>query len=203
MKSILSRESAAVTLDSHAGALWTTWTPSWSGSLRPPLARADSLRTARVCGLLRIRGEGFTRPSDVRKPMVSPAAFVTTTCGFNVPDSTSTWHAPRGSSGGYDRAFCVCGLARILLIPCVIVSHRLARCAGGSRARADFLRTPSVVLQLIGLSALATQCRTILGSLGGSTFPPRPRRLNVSKEPAHPLVQVSIFARSNRNDWCE
>ena len=102
MKSILSRESAAVTLDSHAGALWTTWTPSWSGWLRPPLACADSLRTARVCGLLRIRGEGFTRPSDVRKPMVSPAAFVTTTCGFNVPDSTSTWHAPRGSSGGYD-----------------------------------------------------------------------------------------------------
>ena len=102
MKSILSRESATVTLDSHAGALWTTWTPSWSGWLRPPLACADSLRTARVCGLLRIRGEGFTRPSDVRKPMVSPAAFVTTTCGFNVPDSTSTWHAPRGSSGGYD-----------------------------------------------------------------------------------------------------
>ena len=174
VKSILSRESAAVTLDSHAGALWTTWTPSWSGWLRPPLACADSLRTARVCGLLRIRGEGFTRPSDVRKPMVSPAAFVTTTCGFNVPDSTSTWHAPRGSSGGYDtdrkplssanvpaktpggprrartddlrikRAIWVCGLTRILLVSCVIASQLFARGVGGSRARADSLRTPQV-----------------------------------------------------------
>jgi hypothetical protein len=57
------------------------------------------------CGGLRLAphtGRRVHRPSDVRKPMVSPAAFVTTTCGFNVPDSTSTWHAPRGSSGGYD-----------------------------------------------------------------------------------------------------
>jgi hypothetical protein len=167
MKSILSRESAAVTLDPHAGALRTTWTPSWSGSVRPSLARADSLRTAGGLRLAPHTGRRVHRPSDVRKPMVSPAAFVTTTCGFNVPDSTSTWHAPRGSSGGYDtdrkplsstnvpakspggprrartddlrikRAIWVCGLARILLISCVIASQRLARRGGGSHARAD------------------------------------------------------------------
>jgi hypothetical protein len=39
------------------------------------------------------------------------------------------------------RAICSCGLARILLIPCVIASQRLARRGGGSRPRADSLRT--------------------------------------------------------------
>jgi hypothetical protein len=40
------------------------------------------------------------------------------------------------------RAIWACGLARILLIPCVITSQPLARHRGGSRARADSLRTP-------------------------------------------------------------
>src|SRR5450759_255065 len=40
------------------------------------------------------------------------------------------------------RAISVCALARILLISCVITSQRFARGGGGSRARADSLRTP-------------------------------------------------------------
>ena len=42
------------------------------------------------------------------------------------------------------RAISVCGLARILLVSCVIASQHLARRGGGSRARADSLRTPEV-----------------------------------------------------------
>jgi hypothetical protein len=42
------------------------------------------------------------------------------------------------------RAFWVCGLVRILLISCVIASQPFARHGGGSRARADSLRTPEV-----------------------------------------------------------
>src|SRR5665647_978727 len=43
------------------------------------------------------------------------------------------------------RAFWVCGLVRILLISCVIASQLFARHGGGSRARADSLRTPEAV----------------------------------------------------------
>ena len=38
----------------------------------------------------------------------------------------------------------MCGLVRILLISCVIASQLFARCGGGSRARADSLRTSEV-----------------------------------------------------------
>jgi hypothetical protein len=41
----------------------------------------------------------------------------------------------------------VCALARILLISCVITSQRFARGGGGSRARADSLRTPKCSAQ--------------------------------------------------------
>src|SRR5665647_3729455 len=47
--------------------------------------------------------------------------------------------------GLIERAFCVCGLARILLNSCVIASQNLARRGGGSRARADYLRTATAL----------------------------------------------------------
>ena len=52
----------------------------------------------------------------------------------------------------------MCGLARILLVSCVIASQHLARRGGGSRARADSLRTPSVLLKSMGALAQAVCC---------------------------------------------
>src|SRR5674476_618413 len=112
--------------------------------------------------------------------MVGLVGLVSTTCGFQIPDSPSTRHAPRGNSGGYDsdrkpvssanvaaktsggprrartddlrikRAIWACRWARILWISCMIGSQRLSRGGGGSRASADSLRTPSVLLYSMG-----------------------------------------------------
>jgi len=127
-----------------------------------------------LLGVLKRRGR---RPSDRCKPTVGPVVLEPTTCGFDIPDSPSTRHAPRGNSEGYDsdrkpvssanvpaktsggprrartddlrikRAIWVCALARILLISCVITSQRFARGGGGSRAHADSLRTPKCSAQ--------------------------------------------------------
>src|ERR1035437_7970725 len=51
------------------------------------------------CGVLKRRGR---RPSDRCKPTVGPVVLEPTTCGFDIPDSPSTRHAPRANSGGYD-----------------------------------------------------------------------------------------------------
>jgi len=128
----------------------------------------------RICGSRRIPNRRDHGRDDLRKPRAGLLGFEAMTCGFEIPDSPSTRHAHRGNSGGYDaerkpvssanvhaktpggprrartddlrikRAFWVCGLVRILLISCVIVSQLFARHGGGSRARADSLRTPEV-----------------------------------------------------------
>ena len=137
-------------------------------------ARADSLRTAEVLRPAPRPEAKGAQASDLHTSTVGPVGLDPTTCGFDIPDSRSTRHAPRGSSGGYDadrdplssanvpaktsggprrartddlrikRAISVCGLVRILLISCVIASQLFARRGGGSRARADSLRTPEV-----------------------------------------------------------
>jgi len=92
------------------------------------VALADSLRTAEFLRLLRgLRRRGRAL-SDLRKPVVGPRLVLI--------------HDLR-----IKRAFWVCGLARILLISCVISSQRSARRGGGAHARADSLRTPKCLAQ--------------------------------------------------------
>jgi hypothetical protein len=128
----------------------------------------------RICGSRRILNRRDHRRDDLRKPRAGLLGFEAMTCGFEIRDSPFTRHAHRGNSGGNDadrkpvssanvhaktpggprrartddlrikRAISVCGLVRILLISCVIASQQLARRGGGSRARADSLRTPEV-----------------------------------------------------------
>jgi hypothetical protein len=49
--------------------------------------------------VLRQRVRGL---ADQRKTRVGVVGLESMTCGFYIPDSPSTQHAPRGSSGGYD-----------------------------------------------------------------------------------------------------
>jgi len=140
------------------------------------LARADSLRTAEFYGLLRVLGRRGRRPAHLRKPTMGPVGLEPTTYGFIIPDSPCTRQAfrdtarsreaerkpltsantPAKTPGGPGRArtddlrikgaIWACRWARILRISCMIGSQRLSHGGGGSRASADSLRTPSVLL---------------------------------------------------------
>ena len=65
-------------------------------------ARADSLRTAEVLRPAPRPEAKGAQASDLHTSTVGPVGLDPTTCGLDIPDSRSTRHAPRGSSGGYD-----------------------------------------------------------------------------------------------------
>ena len=128
----------------------------------------------RICGSRRILNRRDHGRDDLRKPRAGLLGFEAVTCGSDIHDSPSTRHefsdksrrheagrkpvssanVPAKTTGGprrartddlrIKRAISVCGQVRILLISCVIASQLFARRGGGSRARADSLRTPEV-----------------------------------------------------------
>ena len=138
----------------------------------------------RICGSRRILNRRDHGRDDLRKPRAGLLGFEAMTCGSIIPDSPSTRrefsdnsrrheanskpvssaNAPEKTTGGprrartddprIKRAISVCGLVRILLISCVIAFQQLARRGGGSRARADSLRTPEVR----GSSTVSMRC---------------------------------------------
>jgi hypothetical protein len=65
-------------------------------------ARADSLRTAEVLRPARRPEAKGAQASDLHTCTVGPVGLDPTICEFDIPDSPSTRHAPRGNSGGYD-----------------------------------------------------------------------------------------------------
>jgi len=89
------------------------------------------------------------------------------------------------------RAISVCGLVRILLISCVIASQLFARRGGGSRTRADSLRTPEVrgsntvsmrcLLQVAPNARRAAHAQNPDGGPYGRCRPPRRARKLVNE----------------------